>query len=193
MFGCCRSSRKLSLVIVPMMHSSSNTSTRPRLRTQAARRRGAHRVESPLGARMLGGASTRARSSRRHRHRRFPLLLAHAADPSMIMSSTSCSSISAAVASWMTVPSRITSTRSDRPEDLGHLAGDQQRRRDLRRRAVGSACRSRPCPDVDTTRRFVEQQQARAAKEPASQHDLLLVAAGQGAGEPRRFLGPHLQ
>ena len=107
----------------------------------------------------------------------------------MIMSSTRCSSSSPAGAFVDDRALAHDEHPVGEPEHLGHLAGDEQRRPPPRRPAGGSARRS---PSGRRRRRRGSARRAAApaaAEQPAGEHDLLLVAAGQRAGQPGRVRG----
>ncbi len=101
--------------------------------------------------------------------------------PSMTRSRTRGSSSASAAASWTTRPRRTTSTRSARPRTSG-ISLETTTHGDA---AVGQGADQRvdlrAGADVDAAGGLVQQQHPAVAQQPAGQHDLLLVAAGQRA------------
>ena len=64
-------------------------------------------------------------------------------------------------------------------EHLGQLAADHQDRQAARRLLAEQAVHLGLRPDVDATRRLVDDEQLGLGREPLGEHDLLLVAAAQ--------------
>ena len=80
------------------------------------------------------------------------------------------------------------------PDQLLHLGGDH----DARPMPVGGQLGDQAVDlglgaDVDAARGLVEQQDAALAQQPARQHDLLLVAAGELARDPVRVVRHDVQ
>ena len=175
-------------VAIPTRQRMKSATTRPEVaadgRAHQPTERSARPARAAPGQRLLDDVVLRrdrvAGGGRAGRGRRL-LVRVHAALPSMTRSRTRCSSISSAGPSCTTSPSLMTSTRSARPEDLLHLAGDH----DDRDPAFGQRPDQRvdlaAGADVDAAGRLVEQQHPAVAHQPPGQHDLLLVAAGQRA------------
>ncbi len=67
------------------------------------------------------------------------------------------------------------------PEHLGHLAGHQQHRHAVVGEPADQRVELARAPDVDAAGGLVEQQHVAAVQQPAGEHRLLLVAAGQRA------------
>ena len=115
-------------------------------------------------------------------------LLAHAAFPSMTRSRTRCSSISSAGASCDDARPRGPRGRGrpDRAPPRSRWTRPRRRRRVGQRADEGVDLGAGA--DVDAAGRLVEEQHPAVAQQPAGEHDLLLVAARQGAhraGRPR--------
>ena len=68
-------------------------------------------------------------------------------------------------------------------QHLGDLAGDHHDRDPAVGQGADQRVDLRARADVDAAGRLVEQQHPAVAQQPAGQHDLLLVAAGQGADD----------
>ena len=64
-------------------------------------------------------------------------------------------------------------------DQFGHLGRDQDDADAACRELVDQPVDLRLGADVDAARRLVEDEQHRLPRQPARQHDLLLVAAGQ--------------
>ena len=178
-------------VATPTMQSSSSATTRPRLRPTDPPSRPARRDRRRAAAacRPAAPGPESAPSGVAALGSGLSCPGAHAALPSMTMSSTRCSSISSAGPSWTTRPSPTTRTRSASPRtssislDTTTTATPSSASRADEGVDLGAGA------DVDAAGGLVEQQHPAAAQQPAGQDDLLLVAAGQGAhrrGRPRR-------
>ena len=94
------------------------------------------------------------------------------------------SSSSSAGASRTTRPSRMTSTRSARPSTSGTSLETSSTPDPARGEGADHLVQLGPGADVDAPGRLVEQQQLGVAEQPAADHHLLLVAAGEGAHRP---------
>ena len=69
------------------------------------------------------------------------------------------------------------------PDDLLRVVTDQDHRDPLRREVGDDAMDFRLCPDVNTPRRFVKNEDSRRWNQPFRQEHLLLVPAGEGVGQ----------
>ena len=189
------SANRSPAVMTPTMHRIARAMTRPRLRPTGSGQEATARSAVGRLARAvveLPPVVTVALSLM-PRPLRAAVRAPVCGVPSMIRSSTRCSSSASAGASETTAPSAITSTRSARPKHLGDLAGDH----DDGDTAVGEVADQRvdlrPRPDVDTAGRLVEEQDLAVAEQPAGQDDLLLVAAGEGARDPGHVGRPDVE
>ena len=158
--------------------------TRPRLRPTGPASDAARRPRAAVGRRRGGRLHAVVARRLRARARRpsVSCSVAHAAVPSMTRSSTRCSSSSVGRRLVHDArPRAITSTRSARPSTSGISLETTTTATPRSARRADRARRSRCGADVDAAGRLVEQQHPAAAQQPAGQHDLLLVAAGQRA------------
>ena len=110
--------------------------------------------------------------------------LRHAALPSMTRSRTRCSSISVGRARRARRAPRGSPGRGrpDRAPPRPRWTRRPRRRLVGQRADQGVDLAARP--DVDAAGGLVEQQHPAVAQQPPGEHDLLLVAAGQGADRP---------
>ena len=177
------SANRSPAVMTPTMHRIARAMTRPRLRPTGPARK------PPPDPPLAGAAGVPSSVppvvtvvlSLMPRPLRAAVRCRCAAVPSMTRSSTRCSSSASA--------GRLGDDRAvgdhqhavGQAQDLRDLAGDH----DHGDAAVGEGADQgvdlRPGADVDAAGRLVEEQHPAVAQQPAGQHDLLLVAAGQGA------------
>ena len=90
-------------------------------------------------------------------------------------------------------PSRMTRIARAQPGQLRELGRDHHDAEPRGGQLADHAVDLGLGADVDAARRLVEQQHPAAAQQPAREHDLLLVAAGQLAHDPVAVVGHGVQ